>query len=230
MLEFQFASPYEISVYGTGRRLVCPQVAVIGPMTYRRVQLVIRGRVQALAVLFRPQGFKAIFNLPTFYVANGGTEGHSILGGEISVLSEKMGDLKTFGQRVQLLDQYFLQRADRSQPLPKISGGLNRLMTPGPRIKIADLAFQAGVTTRHLERVSLDYTGVSPKLLVRIARFQMALRMKKNSYSTWTEIAHSLEYHDQMHMIRDFRDLAGDTPVRAEKQIASDHLISLQSA
>jgi transcriptional regulator GlxA family with amidase domain len=68
--------------------------------------------------------------------------------------------------------------------------------------------------------------GVSPKTLVRIARFQHVLKMKGASSLPWVEVAHALEYHDQMHMIRDFRDFAGDAPIRACEQIHSDHLIS----
>jgi AraC-like DNA-binding protein len=28
----------------------------------------------------------------------------------------------------------------------------------------------------------------------------------------WTEIAHALGYHDQMHMVHDFNRLSGDSP------------------
>jgi AraC-like DNA-binding protein len=28
----------------------------------------------------------------------------------------------------------------------------------------------------------------------------------------WTEIAHALGYHDQMHMVRDFQHFAGESP------------------
>ena len=51
----------------------------------------------------------------------------------------------------------------------------------------------------------LDYMGLSPKMLVRIARFQRALRMRAVNSGSWSEVAYKLDYFDQMHMIRDFK-------------------------
>src|ERR1700735_4228263 len=51
----------------------------------------------------------------------------------------------------------------------------------------------------------LEYTGVSPIVFTRIARFESALRLKgSSSLESWTAIAHMLGYHDQMHMTRAF--------------------------
>jgi AraC-like DNA-binding protein len=113
-----------------------------------------------------------------------------------------------------------------SKPLDEIHRALNQLIMSCSPIRIADIALHAGVTIRQLERKSLEYTGLSPKVLVRIARFQQVLKMKSASSFTWAEVAHALEYHDQMHMIRDFRIFARDAPVRACGKIRSDHLIS----
>jgi AraC-like DNA-binding protein len=82
---------------------------------------------------------------------------------------------------------------------------------------------------RQLERKSLDYMGLSPKMLLRIARFQRDLRMKSVNSASWCDVACRLDYCDQMHMIRDFKAFAGEPPIRALKQIAPDHLINLHS-
>jgi AraC-like DNA-binding protein len=226
MLEFQFARPYEIPVYGTGQFLVCPRIAIIGPITHRRVRLVIRDDVQALTVLFQPQGFRALFGVPTSLVSDVGVDGSGVLGGQVTDLYERLGNAATFSQRVEFLDDFLVQCLLASNPLDEIHRALDRLIVPGSLIRITDVAFRAGVTIRQLERKSLEYMGVSPKTLVRIARFQQVLKMKSASSLTWVEVAHALEYHDQMHMIRDFRDFAGDAPIRACEQIQSDHLIS----
>jgi AraC-like DNA-binding protein len=226
MLEFQFARPYEIPIYGTAQILVSPRIAVIGPITHRRARLVIRDQVQALAVLFQPQGFRALFGIPTTLVTDVGVDANAVLGGNIIELHERLANTAEFNHRVKLLDDFLLKRLMASKPLDEIHRALNRLIMSGSSIRIADIARHAGVTIRQLERKSLEYTGLSPKTLVRIARFQQVLKMKRASSLTWAEIAHALEYHDQMHMIRDFRTFAGDAPVRACDKIRSDHLIS----
>ena len=35
----------------------------------------------------------------------------------------------------------------------------------------------------------------------------------------WTDIAHALGYHDQMHMVRDFKHLSGDSPTAIYGQL-----------
>src|SRR6266702_4303592 len=72
MLEFLFRRPYEIPLLGTTHTLVCPRVAIIGPVTERRVQLVIRDQVEALTVLFKPLGFFALFDIPTYLITSMG--------------------------------------------------------------------------------------------------------------------------------------------------------------
>ena len=46
MLEFLFADPYFIPAFGVGPPRPCPPITVIGPITARRVQLVMRGHIQ----------------------------------------------------------------------------------------------------------------------------------------------------------------------------------------
>lgn len=226
MMEFQFGRLYEIPVYGTSQILISPRIAVIGPMTYRRVRLVIRDEVQALAILFQPQGFRALLGIPTSLVTDLGVDGSGVLGGEITELFERLGNTATFSQRVNILNDFLLRCHLTSRPLDQIHHALDRLIVPGARVRIADIARHAGVTVRQLERKSLEYAGVSPRTLVRIARFQHVLKLKSECSSNWAEVAHALEYYDQMHLIRDFRTLAGDSPVRARDQIKPEHLIS----
>jgi AraC-like DNA-binding protein len=226
MLEFQFARPYEIPIYGTEQILVSPQIALIGPVTHRRARLVIRDGVQALAVLFQPQGFRALFGIPTALVTDVGVDASGILGGKVIELYERLAHAATFSRRVKCLDEFLLKCLMASKPLDDTHRALNRLITSDYSLRIADIASDARVTTRQLERKSLEYTGLTPKTLVRVARFQQVLKMKSASLLTWVEVAHALNYHDQMHMIRDFRIFAGDAPVRACAEIQSDHLIS----
>ena len=95
----------------------------------------------------------------------------------------------------------------------------------GTGTRVADVARQMGVGLRQLERRSLAYAGVAPKTLTRISRFSHALQLRADRSITWTEIAYAAQYHDHMHMIRDFREFAGEAPTSALQEIAPEHLI-----
>jgi AraC-like DNA-binding protein len=227
MLEFQFDRPFEVPIYGTEYRRVAPRICVIGPMTRRTYKLLICDHVETLTVLFRPQGFSALFAVPMSPLADTGVEGHSLLGAGVSQLFERLGNATSFAERVQFLDSYLLNRLAASELLDDIPRALAQLVVPGIRIRVGDIAFHAGMSARQLERKSLDYMGVSPSLSIRIVRFQRALRMRAVGKAAWSHVAHHLGYFDQTHMIRDFRAFAGETPVSALQQIAPTHLISL---
>lgn len=224
MLEFEFAGSYEIRNYGSERLEDPNPISVIGPQTWRRARLIIRGQIESVVVLFQPCGFYALFGVPTAPLAETGTEGHALLGPAVSRLHQRLGNLGSFQGRVALLNEYFLHTPARTPGADPAYRALHRLTLPWPGT-VAGMAQEMGTNLRHLERKSLAYAGVSPKALTRIARFSRALRLHAQNKQTWTAIAHAAGYHDHMHLIRDFRVFAGDAPTSALEEIAPDHLI-----
>jgi len=58
----------------------------------------------------------------------------------------------------------------------------------------------------------MNEVGLGPKLLCRILRFQQVFRAVERADKNWARIAADCGYHDQSHLIRDFRQFAGQTP------------------
>ena len=226
MLEFEFAGPYEVLNYGSNAIDDTFPISIIGPQTWRRARLIIRNHVESLVVLFQPSGFHALFGMPTAPLSETGTEGHSVLGPSVSRLHQRLGNLENFTDRVQLLDHFFLSRLGSASGVDPVYLALHQLTLAGPSRNVSDVARKMGVNVRQLERKSLAYAGVSPKDLTRISRFSRALRLRAETALNWTQIAHASEYHDHMHMIRDFRVFAGEAPTSALQEIAPDHLIN----
>lgn len=225
MLEFEFAGSYEVRNYGSETEEEPNSISIIGPQSWRRSRLIIRGHIESLVVMFQPCGFHALFGVPTEPLAQTGTEGHSVLGPTVSRLHQRLGNAHSFAERVKALDAFFLRQLGSVQSKDSIQMALHLLTAPGNNLKVTDVAQQMGVNVRQLERRSLAYAGVGPKTLSRIARFSHALQLKTERSFNWTQIAHAAGYHDQMHMIRDFREFAGEAPTSALAEIAPEHLI-----
>ncbi len=223
MLEFEFAGSYEVRNYGSETVEEPNAISVIGPQGWRRSRLIIRGHIESLVIMFQPCGFHALFGVPTAPLSNGGTEGHALLGHAVSRLHQQLGNLPSFVQRTQALDACFLGRLALAPSADPVYKALHRLTVTGSRV--ADVARQMGVSLRQLERKSLDCAGLSPKTFSRIARFSQALQLRSEHSLNWTQIAHAADYHDQMHLIRDFREFAGEAPTSALQEIAPEHLI-----
>ncbi|WP_211368369.1 AraC family transcriptional regulator [Pseudoxanthomonas gei] len=75
------------------------------------------------------------------------------------------------------------------------------------------VAFDLGVSERHLRRVFRQAVGVSPKTFAKLTRFHHALAAARNGGGAgWADIAASAGYYDQAHLIAEFRAIAGATP------------------
>jgi transcriptional regulator GlxA family with amidase domain len=75
----------------------------------------------------------------------------------------------------------------------------------------------SSLSPRELQRGFRRHVGISPKRLARILRFQEALRL--SGLVPWVEVALRCGYFDQAHLVRDFRELAGETPVNAVREL-----------
>ena len=88
-------------------------------------------------------------------------------------------------------------------------------------VSIQDVATEVSLSSRQLERTFAEQVGMSPKVFARIVRFQAALAYKARwPTTTWANAAQEFHYHDQMHLIREFRDLSDETPNRFLESLA----------
>jgi AraC-like DNA-binding protein len=225
VIEFHFKTRYEIHPTATEMTRVAPLAAVIGPQTARHFTVFIQGPVDAFAIILQHAGFHRLFRIPLSEFTDDGTEASSVFGSVIMSLRERLGGVNTFAERVRIAESFLLHtlaQVDDRDPFASVAACLLKV-DAGSRI--SEVASQTGLSLRQFERRFHQYAGVPPKLFAKIARFQAALEMKvKSSAQSWITVAHANEYFDQMHMIRDFRELGGATPSRVSADIPSEHI------
>jgi AraC-like DNA-binding protein len=77
---------------------------------------------------------------------------------------------------------------------------------------VAQLAEHANISTKTVQRYFNQYIGLTPKWLIRKYRLQHALHALETNTASILDIVEQLEYTDQSHLIRDFKELIGVTP------------------
>ena len=76
-----------------------------------------------------------------------------------------------------------------------------------------EVATQAGIGRRQLERRFRKVVGISPGTLSDILRFRRVFdAIEHDSARPWTDAAAAAGYYDQSHLVRDFRRFVGCTP------------------
>ena len=233
LLEFHFASLYRIPICGTDRLESCAPMLVVGPITYRRIQLQADGVVESLTVMFQPFGLYELFAVPTSLLTEHAVEAHALLGHPISSLYSRLGDAQTFAHRIALLNEFLLaQRSSRERCLQtQWHRSLALVAQDRGTHTVRQLARSLNSSVRQLERKSLEFAGMTPQTMARVARFLHALSLKRasgaNRTMTWTRIAQASGYYDQMHLIRDFRLMGGAKPTQLADQLEPHHGASL---
>jgi AraC-like DNA-binding protein len=213
-LEFQFLTPFRV-VRSDGITLMTPRIALVGAHTHGGAEISLSQSVQTFAVFFQPAGFSRLFGIPVREMSNCVYAGDSVSGRCLTRLWHQLAEAGTFERRVQITEGMLLKFAERRRSLREIDFGsvADYILARRGVLQISTLAHEFGLGLRQFERRFVTEIGVTPKRFARVARFQTALDMKISApHRSWLEIAHDLEYHDQMHMVHDFHDLAGDTP------------------
>lgn len=79
--------------------------------------------------------------------------------------------------------------------------------------RAAQLARHASLSVRSLHRLFERYVGLGPKWVIRRSRVQDAAeRVAGGAKLDWAALARELGYHDQAHLIHDFKEQVGFTP------------------
>lgn len=112
-----------------------------------------------------------------------------------------------FRQRVRVCDQWLL-RHFTPQPFCLFDAALALIYQSVGNVDIVQLAKKIGVSRRHLNRLFQQFTGLSTKAFAQIIRLQSACQQLYVNPDNSLEIAATLGFFDQAHLLRQYkRDL-----------------------
>jgi len=212
LLEFQFGVPYIVH-HSLGYDLITHGQAIVGAQVGGCAQIKLSPGVISFGVFFRPAGFSRLFGIPLHEVSHHQYDA-ALISKPIASLRDRVAECVRFEERVRVIEDFLIGMAARAPEKDTMLAIAEHVFSlRGVVNSVAELAGKTGLGMRQFERQFQRAVGMPPKLYARVARFQSALDAKIASpHRTWLEIAHSLRYHDQMHMIHDFQLLGGDTP------------------
>ena len=94
------------------------------------------------------------------------------------------------------------------------------IATDGTLMTVAQVAEASALSVRALQRLFRTCVGVSPKWLIRRSRLQeSAARAEAGEAPCWSDLAVSLGYYDQAHLIKDFTTIIGLPPAQYMRSI-----------
>jgi AraC-like DNA-binding protein len=165
-------------------------------------------------IVFLPGAIYRLTGMPSSEISNAYLDAEIIFGTVVRDINEQIYHANEYPKMIRIADG-FVRELIRQQKKPTLiidqacASLLNR-EEPGA---IKQLAREACLSVRQMERKFKERVGVNPKLFERIIRFDRAFRVKNTfPQMDWLRIAIECNYHDYQHLVRDYKDLTGFGP------------------
>lgn len=194
-----------------GAKVRQPRNFLVGQMT-GPILISPTGLVQLLGIRFHPGGTYPFFRIPMDELTDRVVELGSFAGNLERELLAVSRDLPSLSTKIAAVEDMLVSWLLRGKNDSWLLGLAAKIVDRGGLISVDQLATEAGVSGRQLERRFLREVGVGPKLLCRILRFQQVFRAVECRDVAWAPLAVECGYYDQAHLIRDFNRFAQQTP------------------
>lgn len=169
------------------------------------------GKQNFFCIRFRLGGIYPFFKLPGHLFAANIHTVQDLFGHQLRDLEEKLYHTTDNQTRVQITDQFLLQRLSFNDENYLFTRKCIPYLLRGH--SIAQVAADLNTNYKKIERKFNQVLGVSPTELVKINRFNNALlTIYSCKLKSLTAVAYACGYYDQSHFIREFKQLTGFSP------------------
>jgi AraC-like DNA-binding protein len=184
---------------------------IIRPLSIRSI-----GRNTMLGIRFYPHGAACILKDNIELFNDKVLDFKELYDNSVQSLHDTLLETQTWDKRISIIEDFLWTRLSscksKHSKIAVVSSIMNELSRDDFFDNIENVAARYGITSRYLQKLFLQYTGLTPKLYSKINRFQNSLRLIAQKNTSLTSIAYNCGYFDQSHFIRDFKSFTGTTP------------------
>jgi AraC-like DNA-binding protein len=183
-----------------------------------------------IGVYFRPGGAVPVLGVRASEIADTHVDLENLWGKAAAELRERLCTAATPARRFAVLEEVLLGRLRRSPPRHgAIPVALDALEQADVVVKVRDLAQRVGLSHRRFIQLFTAEVGLTPKLFGRVRRFQRARELVRDVREPdWAAVAAACGFFDQSHLIRDFGEFSGLSPVaylnQRSKHVLLNHM------
>lgn len=149
---------------------------------------------------------------------NGCFAAEEYFGGNILRLGESIVQCNTIQERARAAEIILMDMLTESRTDSALLNGMYHIIRTDGRAKISDICGYACVSERTLERLFLRGTGVSPKTMSSLMRYQLLWRdILSAREENMLDLTEKYGYTDQSHLLKDFKRRHLMSPSQAVK-------------
>lgn len=182
-----------------------------------------RGDVDIFGIAFQPYGLFPFVHQPLTGLQDSIVDLQELC----PILAEKLRSAVADDRyAVSLIEQALSDHLVVSHPFIENVSLLSEFLWSDGEFTVQSFCREKSINIKTFERYSTAYTGFTPKMLLRIIRFQnMSNQLTHQSAQTMTDITFDNNFADQSHFIKEFRRFSNVAPskFRSEKATVKEN-------
>lgn len=111
--------------------------------------------------------------------------------------------------KIRIVEQYLLKRLNTKRENAYVMNSLRRIIKTNGKTSVAELSDFCAVSRRQLERKFFEQTGVSPKQMINLIRYQLLWQDCIKPDFNALDSVDKFGYFDQAHMLNEFKKYHG---------------------
>lgn len=179
-----------------------------------------------LGVHFKPGGAFPFLGVPACELADAHLDLATLWGPAADELRERLCGANASQERFRTMTEALTARLRLSlKRHAAVPIALNAFEQTSVVPSVRAVARQVGLSHRRFIQVFAAEVGLTPKLYCRVLRFQRARELARQAKTPdWAKLAVASGYYDQSHLIRDFQEFSGASPIEHLRQQGEDFL------
>ncbi|MGM7703241.1 AraC family transcriptional regulator [Pseudalkalibacillus sp. Hm43] len=210
---FHFGSAYQVK----GQEL--PVAFLIGSLTKYHV-LEAEGQIKLFGIRLKPWGLKRFVNEHLKGLKDRFVPLEDLLNsGEIARLTHQLEEIP-FDDAFNALSQFMIDEIEHYPMDNQLLAQVSRIYDNPIETDLSEVIEKSHYSKRQFERKCSDLTGLTPKKLSKVARFnQVRLRIFFNPTVHLHDCMHEFGYFDYAHFSKEFKESLGITPKEYQQWI-----------
>ncbi len=170
---------------------------------------------EVIGILFRPGAARIFFPVAAHELHNIDIALSELYPDEADRLLNDLCSARDERNQFLVVERYLNGKLARAAPVhPVVQYAVEQLSREDAVSSIRRVQLDTGLSHTRFIQLFRENVGLTPKLFYRVRRFRTLLdRIEKGMPVNWAALALDCGYFDQAHLIRDFREFAGMTPL-----------------
>ena len=178
------------------------------------------GRGHTLGVSFLPRLFRPVLGSRVSAIADRVVPAQELLGVDDRPAADRILSSTDPKEMALAMESYLLEVGLPSDPVAEDVRRWVALAEDDRSITRAEqLADHAGLSLRSLQRLFSEYVGIGPKWVVQRFRVLEVAARAHSGDVDWAAVAAELDFSDQAHLVRTFREVVGAPPATYAKDL-----------